>query len=193
MRRRRYLWAARATFMLAAMVAAGCYHTPVDTSELARGPAPLRMPSPAKEARGCSYEDSLTGGQVFSMYCSYCHNSPSLGERSFANFRNVATHMRIRANLTGKEYAKLMEFLRRWHDVPPPSPPPAPSPKRLIFSQPNVELRNQSTPPETLGNPGLAPRTSQVDPSAPAPEQPKVEQAAAVQPAAGAPAESTKP
>jgi hypothetical protein len=122
-------------------IVAGCYNTPVDTSEYAKGPAPLRMPSPAKEAECQCYEDSLTGGQVFSMYCGYCHNAPNLSERSFANFRNVAAHMRVRANLTGKEYAKVIEFLRRWHDVPPPTPPAEPSPKTLIFSQPMSELR----------------------------------------------------
>jgi len=128
--------------------AAGCFHTPVDTSEFASGPAPRRVPSPAKEPGACtSYEDSLTGGQVFTMYCSYCHNAPNLSERNFANFQNVAAHMRVRANLTGKEYAKLMEFLRRWNDVPPPNPPPEPSPKRLIFSQPLNELR-----PDQPGN-----------------------------------------
>ena len=52
--------------------------------------------------------------------------------------------MRVRSNLTGKEYAKLMEFLRRWNDVPPPTPPVEPSPKRLIFSQPMNELREQA-------------------------------------------------
>ena len=82
------------------------------------------MPSPAKEAEPCkTYEDSLTGGQVFAMYCSYCHNAPSLAENPYAQFRNIAAHMRVRANLTGKEYAKLMEFLRRWNDVPPPTAP----------------------------------------------------------------------
>jgi hypothetical protein len=100
------------------------------------------MPSPAREDQAHrSYEDSLTGGQVFTMYCSYCHNAPNLSERNFANFQNVAAHMRVRANLTGKEYAKLMEFLRRWNDIPPPNPPQEPSPKRLIFAQPVNELR----------------------------------------------------
>jgi hypothetical protein len=136
-------WSAVAVLVLGtSLAAAGCYNTPTDTSEYARGPAPLRMPSPALEAEGCDcYEDSLTGGQVFTMYCSYCHNAPSLAERPFSNFRNVAAHMRVRANLTGKEYAKLVEFLRRWHDVGGPTPPPEPSPKRLIFSQPIQELR----------------------------------------------------
>jgi hypothetical protein len=120
---------------------AGCYNTPVDVSEFARGPSPLRTPSPAETAECCCYEDSLTGGEVFHMYCSYCHNAPSLAERPFSQFRNVAAHMRVRANLTGKEYAKLMEFLREWNDIPPPTPPVPPSPKRLIFSQPISELQ----------------------------------------------------
>ena len=88
----------------------------------------------------------MTGGKVFEMYCGYCHNAPALAERPFASYRNVAAHMRVRANLTGKEYAKLMEFLRRWHDVPPPNPPVEPSPKRFFFAQPIPELR-EKTPP----------------------------------------------
>jgi hypothetical protein len=107
------------------------------------------VPSPVWEAKGCEcYEDSLTGGQVFQMYCSYCHNAPSLAERPFSNFQNVAAHMRVRANLTGKEYAKLMEFLRRWNDIPPPHPPTEPSPKRMTFGQPIQELRPQQPPGE---------------------------------------------
>ena len=126
------------------LATAGCYHGAIETTEYEQGPAPLRMPSPAKEAEGCGcYEDSLTGGQVFTMYCSYCHNAPTLSERNFANYRNVAAHMRVRANLTGKEYDKLVDFLRRWQDVPAPTPPLAPSPKRFFFSQPIPELRPQ--------------------------------------------------
>jgi hypothetical protein len=115
------------------------------------------MPSPERVAKAsCSYEDSLTGGEIYSMYCAECHNPRPLSERPFSNFKNIAGHMRVRANLTGKEYAKLMEFLHRWHDVPPP-PPDAPSPKRFTFGQPIAELREQKTPAQTLGNPGLAP------------------------------------
>jgi len=155
MRRLRNPYLAGSVLVLGALWAAGCYNTPVDTTEYGRGPAPLRMPSPEKEGDVCGcYEDSLTGGQVFTMYCSYCHNAPSLAERPFSNFRNVAAHMRVRANLTGKEYAKLMEFLRRWHDMPPPSPPPEPSPKRLIFSQPIPELRPQEPVKPELPPPG---------------------------------------
>src|SRR5258707_8921011 len=104
------------------------------------------MRSPADVANTCCYEDSLTGGQVFDMYCSYCHNAPALSERPFSNFQNVAAHMRVRANLTGKEYEKLRAFLRTVQDVPPPppTPPPEPSPRRFIFSQPLAELRDKT-------------------------------------------------
>jgi hypothetical protein len=135
-------------------VLAGCYHTPVDTTEYAQGPAPLRIPSPAKKTECGCYEDSLTGGQIFMMYCNYCHNSPALAERPYSQFRNVAAHMRVRANLTGKEYAKLMEFLRRWNDIPPPHPPVELSPKRFIFSQPIPELR----PPPPAAAPEALPK-----------------------------------
>jgi hypothetical protein len=153
MRSTRKLWIAGVILAaIGGLTALGCYHTPIDNSDYAKGPAPLRIPSPAREGEACCYEDSLTGGQVFTMYCGYCHNAPPLGERPFANYKNVAAHMRVRANLTGKEYAKLVEFLQRWHDVPPPNPPVEPSPKRFLFSQPIGELRPQ-TPPQ-----GAAPK-----------------------------------
>jgi hypothetical protein len=127
------------------MVFLGCNNTPVNTSE--RSPAPLRIPPPSEEGEGHgTYEDSLTGGQVFSMYCGYCHFPRSLAERPFANYQNAAAHMRVVADLTGEEYAKLMEFLRRFHDIPPPNPPVEPSPKKFIFSQPINELRPQKAP-----------------------------------------------
>jgi hypothetical protein len=101
------------------------------------------MPPPNEENGDCCYEDALRGGHVFEMYCAFCHNARPLAERPFSNYQNAAQHMRVRANLTGKEYADLMEFLRRWHDIPPPNPPLEPSPKKLIFSQPINELREQ--------------------------------------------------
>jgi hypothetical protein len=141
MRRLRIHWLAAPALLIAVVVSiAGCTNTPVDTSTIAQGPAPLREPPPESDC-GQSYEDSLTGGKVFSMYCSYCHNAPSLAERPYAHFRNVAAHMRVRANLTVKEYDKLMVFLRRWHDVPPVTPPDQPTPKRFIYSQPIAELQ----------------------------------------------------
>lgn len=151
-------WQKAVVVLAAGLMALGCVNTQPDYSPRAQGPVPLREPSPVRQAEAhCSYEDSLTGGQVFSMYCAQCHNPRPLSERPFSHYQNVAAHMRVRANLTGKEYAKLMEFLRRWHDVPPPTPPTPPSPKRFLFSQPIAELRDQKAPPQPPGNPGLPP------------------------------------
>jgi hypothetical protein len=123
---------------VAALLTLGCQNMPID---LARGPAPLRMPRPGEHPQ--TFEDSLTGGQVFAMYCNQCHNARALAERPFFNYENVVAHMRVRANLTGEEYAKLLAFLRRWHDVPSPSQEVEPPPKRFVFSQPIAELREE--------------------------------------------------
>jgi hypothetical protein len=126
---------------VAALATLGCQSTPID---LARGPAPLRIPRPGEPAP--SFEDSLTGGEVFSMYCNQCHNARSLAERPLFNYENVMAHMRVRANLTGVEYEKLLEFLRRWQDVNAPTPPVEPSPKRVTFPQPIAELHDEIAP-----------------------------------------------
>ena len=131
--------------LVGALWFAGCQSTPVDTSEYAQGPAPLRERSPA-DMQAATYEDSLNGGQVFAMYCAACHNARSLAERPFSNYKNATAHMRVRANMTGKEYAALTAWMRRWHDVAPPHPPIELSPKRFFYSQPINELREQQPP-----------------------------------------------
>lgn len=108
------------------------------------GPAPLRAPSPERAAGDDRFEDSLTGGEVFQMYCAFCHNRRPMSERPFSNYQNVAAHMRTRANLSGKEYEKLVAWMRRIQDAPLPAPDTAPSPKRFEFSQPLNELRPEA-------------------------------------------------
>ena len=141
-------------FLLAGLlVVLGCYHTPINTAD---SPAPLQGQPPGQEA--CThgnYEDSLTGGQVFTMYCGYCHFPRSLAERPLANYKTAAAHMRVVADLTGKEHAKLMEYLRRFHDVPSPEQQETQGPNRFFYSQPINELRNQQpkTAPDLPGGP----------------------------------------
>jgi hypothetical protein len=120
---------------------------------------------PAAEA-GHSYDDYLSGGRVFQMYCGACHNARPLAERPFSNYEVASAHMREQAYLTGKEYRQLIHFLRRWQDVGPPTPEVAPTPKRFFFSQPLNELREPGAetvpaptrlpPPESVGGqPGV--------------------------------------
>jgi hypothetical protein len=157
----------------------GCVHSPIDLSQ---GPASLRMPRPGEDAK--TFEDSLTGGEVFSMYCNQCHNARALAERPFANYQNAAAHMRVRAQFTGEEYEKLLEFLRRMHDVPKPTPPIEPSPKKLTFGQPVAELRDEIAPQaqpaaDAQPQPAPAPVGGQPQPAA-APAQPSPVQAEAL-------------
>jgi hypothetical protein len=120
------------------------------------------MPSPAREGEADhDYEGSLTGGKIFTMYCSYCHNARSLAERPFSNYQNVEAHMRVRANLTGQESAELLAWMRRWHDVPGPQEREAPSPKRFLFGQPIPELRQQQA--KTGADPVAGPRAGALD------------------------------
>jgi hypothetical protein len=119
----------------------GCYNPPVDVSQT---PAPLRFRLRKGEELSGDWQDEVTGGQLFTMYCGYCHNIRAMGERPFSNYQNVLAHMRVRALMTGEEQAKIEAFFRRWHDIPPASGPIEPSPKRHIFAQPIAELREES-------------------------------------------------
>jgi hypothetical protein len=107
------------------------------------------MPRPGAPAE--TYEGSLTGGEVFSMYCNQCHIARPLAERPFLNYENVMAHMRARANITGQEYARLIEFLERFHDVPSASPPVEATPRRFFFSRPIAELREEKQAGERAG------------------------------------------
>jgi hypothetical protein len=105
-----------------------------------RGDVPIDPPRPHSKAE----DDCAEGGRLFSYYCGSCHNARALAERPFSNYHVVVTHMRDPAYLTGKEYRQIIMFLRRWHDVGPPTPAGAPSPKRFVFSQPIAELRGDA-------------------------------------------------
>jgi hypothetical protein len=125
---------------------AGCWFTP-SPHTISRDYNYREIPTdPPQECHGRQFDDWVHGGQLFQMYCGACHNARALGERPFANYEVAVAHMREQANLTGKEYRKIIHFLRRWHDLGPPTPEVEPSPKRFFFSQPIPELRKQ--PPE---------------------------------------------
>jgi hypothetical protein len=103
------------------------------------------LPVDPPGAQSSEDHDCIEGGQLYKYYCGSCHNARPLGERPFSNYHVALTHMRGQAYLTGQEYRQIMVFLRRWHDVGPPTPPVTPSPKRMIFSQPIAELRKDSS------------------------------------------------
>jgi hypothetical protein len=102
-------------------------------------------------------QDCIEGGRLYKYYCGSCHNARPLSERPFSNYQVAITHMRGQAYLTGEEYRQIIMFVRRWHELGPPTPDVKPSPKRMIFSQPISELRKDSSegpaapPPDGAG------------------------------------------
>lgn len=129
------------TYLALLLTAAGCWHVPsahTVSRNYGTGEAPV---DPPREA-GCDYDDAVQGGKLYQWYCGSCHNARPLSERPFSNYEVAMAHMRESAYLTGKEYRQLIHYLRRWHDVGPPTPDVEPSPRRFQYSQPIRELRD---------------------------------------------------
>jgi hypothetical protein len=150
------VWRGLAVLAAVAALSGGCEtpsaHT-LSRNYALRRDAPVDAPQPNPPAH-C--DDCASGGRLYKLYCGSCHNARPLGERPFSNFEVVVSHMRDQAYLTGKEYRQIIHFLRRWDDVGPPTPPVDPSPKRLIFSHPIEELREESA--ESTGPDGRHPQ-----------------------------------
>jgi hypothetical protein len=130
--------------LLLATLAAGCSQIPsahTNSRNYSYGDAPVDPPQPGDRGK---FDDYVKGGELFKMSCGSCHNQRPLGERPFSNAEICMAHMRESAYLTGKEYRQLMLYMRRWHDVGPPTPDVPPSPKRFFFSQPITELRDKA-------------------------------------------------
>jgi hypothetical protein len=139
--------------------AAGCWQPSPHT--ISRNYAYRPVPVDPPGCGGTQFDDVTHGGQLFKLYCGSCHNARALGERPFANYEVAVAHMREQANLTGKEYRQIIHFLRRWHEVGPPTPDVEPSPKRFFFSQPIPELREKL--PEKKAAPSGSPADKKSD------------------------------
>jgi hypothetical protein len=96
------------------------------------------MPSEApKSSKGLKYDQQVDGGTLYKQHCSRCHNARPLGERSFAQNEMSLAHMRNLSGLTGEEYRKIIQYMRRWHGVGPATPEVETPPHRLFFSSPD--------------------------------------------------------
>jgi hypothetical protein len=141
--RARGTWLALGAAGLAA--AAGCWAPSAHTFSRDYS---LRADLPVDAPEGCEDRDYLEGGRLYKYYCGSCHNARPLSERPFSNNEVATAHMREQAYLTGREYRQITHFLRRWHDLGPPTPDVPPSPKKLVFPQPVGELRDKGEPAE---------------------------------------------
>src|SRR5262245_55218888 len=140
-RRTRHPWTRLALGLgLALALAAGCWTNP-SPHTISRNYNYRGFPTDPPPEEGCQFDERVNGGELFKMYCGACHNARALGERPFSNYDVAVAHMREQAYLTGKEYRAIIHFLRRWHEIGPPTPDVEPSPKRLTFEQPISELK----------------------------------------------------
>jgi hypothetical protein len=155
----------RTTWVLLTVVgvAAGCYSTP--SAHTVSHNYALREDYPTDPPGGCDDEAYRAGGRLYQMYCGACHNARPLSERPFSNNEVTLAHMREQAYLTGWEYRQLLHFLRRWHDLGPPTPDVPPSPKRFFYNQPINELRPEPGPKAGAGGESRQPAPA-------APQQP---------------------
>ena len=56
-----------------------------------------------------------SGAQLWARNCGHCHNIRSPTSYSGAQWEVAVMHMRIRANLTAEEHAKILAFLKSAH------------------------------------------------------------------------------
>ncbi len=65
---------------------------------------------------GCSAGKSIvsqkSGAQLWGENCIRCHNVPSPAAYNNVDWETIGKHMRVRANLTEEESAKIFEFLK---------------------------------------------------------------------------------
>jgi hypothetical protein len=54
----------------------------------------------------------LTGAELYSMHCNRCHPERYPNERTSAQWKTIGMHMRVRANLPGEQYRKLLKYLQ---------------------------------------------------------------------------------
>ena len=52
-----------------------------------------------------------SGATLWGENCNRCHNAPSMGEFTNAQWDVISQHMRVRANLTADETTKIISYL----------------------------------------------------------------------------------
>lgn len=66
----------------------------------------------ASASAGGELADEPTGAELWSASCRRCHAMRSPSEYGAESWKVVMMHMRVRANLTGREARAILSFLR---------------------------------------------------------------------------------
>jgi len=54
----------------------------------------------------------LSGAEIYSMHCARCHPERYPNERTSAQWKTIALHMRVRANLPAEHVRKVLKYLQ---------------------------------------------------------------------------------
>jgi mono/diheme cytochrome c family protein len=70
------------------------------------------LPAQAKAADAAARKSSLSGAEIYSMYCGRCHPERYPAERTAAQWKTIVLWMRVRANLPAAHVRTLSEYLQ---------------------------------------------------------------------------------
>jgi mono/diheme cytochrome c family protein len=72
----------------------------------------VRTLAPAADATPVKKESKLSGAEIYSMHCARCHPERYPAERTSAQWRTIALHMRVRVNMPAEHARKLLQYLQ---------------------------------------------------------------------------------
>ncbi len=75
----------------------------VPTATATNASVQTKIKPPAKE---------LSGAEIYSMHCARCHPERYPNERTSAQWKTIALHMRVRANLPAEHTKKVLKYLQ---------------------------------------------------------------------------------
>ena len=84
-------------------------------SQSATAPSTNAAPPSAdapKTAKKVSTRKQLTGAELYSMHCNRCHPERSPTERTAAQWKTIALHMQVRANIPPSQIKLILKYLQ---------------------------------------------------------------------------------
>ena len=96
----------------ASLFLAGCQMVASTTAATTSAPATAPAAKPAFTLFGGKTTAEMGGAELWAQTCSRCHNLRSPSSFGPAQWEVAIYDMRVRANLTGEEQRKILDFLK---------------------------------------------------------------------------------
>ena len=95
--------------------AAGVLLAAQPSADSAKQPQSLPAKSPSTNSpakKPLPVIKQLSGAELYSMHCARCHPERYPNERTSAQWKTIALHMRVRANLPAEHVRKVLKYLQ---------------------------------------------------------------------------------